>query len=236
MRDLVIAITGATKVFRVGAEDVHALRGVDLLVERGESLAIVGPSGSGKSTLMNIIGCLDTPTAGEYILDGARVADMDDDALADLRNKKVGFVFQSFNLLARQSALENVGVPLRYAGYTARARREAAAEALGRVGLGDRMDHRPEQLSGGQKQRVAIARALVTKPAIVLADEPTGALDQKTGAEILRLFQQLNAEGATVILVTHDGGVASSARRKVTIVDGHIVSDERKPAGAEVFG
>jgi putative ABC transport system ATP-binding protein len=184
---------------------------------------------------MNIIGCLDTPTAGEYILDGARVADMDDDALADLRNKKVGFVFQSFNLLARQSALENVGVPLRYAGYTTRARREAAAEALGRVGLGDRMDHRPEQLSGGQKQRVAIARALVTKPAIVLADEPTGALDQKTGAEILRLFQQLNAEGATVILVTHDAGVASSARRKVTIVDGHIVSDERKPAGAEVL-
>ncbi len=228
MADLVISIAGATKIFRVGSEEIHALRGVDLAVERGESLAIVGPSGSGKSTLMNLIGCLDTPTGGEYVLDGARVAELDDDALAELRNKKVGFVFQSFNLLPRQTALENVGVPLRYAGFSARERREASAVALGRVGLADRVDHRPEQLSGGQKQRVAIARALVTRPAIVLADEPTGALDQKTGAEILRLFQQLNDEGATVILVTHDEKVAASARRKVTIVDGKIVGDVRQ--------
>ena len=223
----VIRIIGATKVFLVGSEAIHALRGVDLTIERGESVAIVGPSGSGKSTLMNLIGCLDTPTSGSYALDGAQVLDMDDDALADLRNKKVGFVFQSFNLLPRQSALENVGVPLRYAGYSTSERRAASRAALGRVGLADRVDHRPEQLSGGQKQRVAIARALVTKPAILLADEPTGALDQKTGAEILALFQELNREGATVILVTHDATVAASARRKVTIVDGLIVKDER---------
>jgi len=228
MTDNVIEIVGATKVFKVGTEEIHALRGVDLTIERGESVAIVGPSGSGKSTLMNLIGCLDTPTGGSYALDGAHVLDMDDDALADLRNKKVGFVFQSFNLLPRQSALENVGVPLRYAGYSTSERRAASREALGRVGLADRVDHRPEQLSGGQKQRVAIARALVTKPAILLADEPTGALDQKTGAEILALFQELNREGATVILVTHDATVAASARRKVTIVDGLIVGDERR--------
>src|SRR5687767_8673119 len=175
--DAVIDLIGATKVYELGAERVHALRGVDLTIERGELVAIFGPSGSGKSTLMNVIGCLDTPTAGTYRLDGVDVQELDDAALADLRNKKIGFVFQTFHLLPRQIALENVGLPLRYAGYSYRERREASRRALERVDLGDRMDHRPEQLSGGQKQRVAIARALVTNPAIVLADEPTGSLD-----------------------------------------------------------
>ncbi|MFO0727375.1 MAG: ABC transporter ATP-binding protein [Myxococcota bacterium] len=216
----------------VGQEEILALRGVDLAIDAGESVAIVGPSGSGKSTLMNLIGCLDTPTSGSYVLDGAEVGKQTDDALADLRNKKIGFVFQSFNLLPRQTALENVALPLRYSGSTAKERKAASLEALRRVDLADRVSHRPEQLSGGQKQRVAIARALVTQPSILLADEPTGALDQKTGSEILRLFQRLNDEGVTVILVTHDQGVAASTRRKVTIVDGRIVSDERLPGAA----
>ncbi len=228
----VIDIRGVTKRFMVGSEEILALRGVDLAIEGGESVAIVGPSGSGKSTLMNLIGCLDTPTSGHYALDGTEVSTLDDDALADLRNKKIGFVFQSFNLLPRQTALENVALPLRYSGFSSKERKQAGLEALARVDLADRVNHRPEQLSGGQKQRVAIARALVTKPSLLLADEPTGALDQKTGAEILRLFQRLNDEGVTVILVTHDQGVAASTRRKVTIVDGLIVTDERLPGAA----
>lgn len=228
----VIDIRGVTKRFMVGTEEILALRGVDLAIESGESVAIVGPSGSGKSTLMNLIGCLDTPTSGQYALDGTEVSSLNDDALADLRNKKIGFVFQSFNLLPRQTALENVALPLRYSGFSSKERKRAGLEALARVDLADRVNHRPEQLSGGQKQRVAIARALVTKPSLLLADEPTGALDQKTGAEILRLFQRLNDEGVTVILVTHDQGVAASTRRKVTIVDGRIVTDERLSGAA----
>jgi putative ABC transport system ATP-binding protein len=221
-----ITIERATKVFKVGSEEVHALRGVDLTIGRGEMVAIVGPSGSGKSTLMNVIGCLDTPTSGRYVLDGVDVKTLDDDGLAELRNKKIGFVFQSFNLLPRQSALENVALPLRYAGKSTSERREASRRALDRVDLTDRVTHRPDQLSGGQKQRVAIARALVTDPAIVLADEPTGALDQKTGGEILTLFRRLNADGVTIIIVTHDHAIAGSVPRRITIVDGVIVSDE----------
>lgn len=223
-----INIERATKVFTVGSEEVHALRGVDLTIDRGEMLAIVGPSGSGKSTLMNVIGCLDTPTAGRYVLDGVDVKTLDDDGLAGLRNKKIGFVFQSFNLLPRQTALDNVALPLRYAGMSSRDRKEASRRALDRVDLSDRVTHRPDQLSGGQKQRVAIARALVTDPALVLADEPTGALDQKTGGEILGLFRRLNADGVTIIIVTHDHEIAASVPRRITIVDGLIVKDERK--------
>jgi putative ABC transport system ATP-binding protein len=224
----VIELFGATKVYQVGEERIDALRGVDLVVDRGEAVAIVGPSGSGKSTLMNVIGCLDTPTSGRYLLDGVDTSALDDDDLAELRNKKIGFVFQSFNLLPRQTAMENVALPLRYSGMSARQRQEASKEALARVDLADRIEHRPDQLSGGQKQRVAIARALVTRPAILLADEPTGMLDQKTGAEILALFHRLNAEGTTLILVTHDQVVAKSARRRLVIVDGKIVEDERE--------
>jgi putative ABC transport system ATP-binding protein len=227
-----IKIERATKVFAVGSEQVHALRGVDLSIERGEMLAIVGPSGSGKSTLMNLIGCLDTPTSGRYVLDGVDVKTLDDDGLAHLRNKKIGFVFQTFNLLPRQTALENVALPLRYAGLSSRERKDASLRALGRVDLLDRVKHRPDQLSGGQKQRVAIARALVTDPAIVLADEPTGALDQRTGGEILSLFRRLNADGVTIVIVTHDHAIAGSVPRKITIVDGAIVSDERTEARA----
>jgi putative ABC transport system ATP-binding protein len=227
--DAVIELSRATKVYELGAEQVHALRGVDLSIERGELVAIIGPSGSGKSTLMNVIGCLDTPTAGIYRLDGVDVKDLDDAALADLRNKKIGFVFQTFNLLPRQIALENVALPLRYAGHSYRERREASRRALERVDLGDRMEHRPEQLSGGQKQRVAIARALVTNPAIILADEPTGSLDQKTGRDILDLFRRLNEEQqVTVVIVTHDPQIAASTNRIITIVDGKIVKDEAK--------
>ncbi|MCK6549664.1 ABC transporter ATP-binding protein [Myxococcota bacterium] len=223
-----IRIEGVTRTFTVGEEQVHALRGIDLVIEAGELVAIVGPSGSGKSTLMNLIGCLDTPSTGRYLLDGVDVRTLDDDGLAGLRNRKIGFVFQSFNLLPRQTAIDNVALPLRYGGYSAKERREASIRALQRVDLGDRMTHRPDQLSGGQKQRVAIARALVTKPSILLADEPTGALDQKTGAEILALFRRLNREeGVTVILVTHDHAIAASTRRRITIVDGLIQSDER---------
>jgi putative ABC transport system ATP-binding protein len=228
----VIDIQRVTRTFQVGTESVHALRGVDLRVEHGESVAIVGPSGSGKSTLMNVIGCLDSPTTGRYVLDGRDTSVLDDDALAALRNAKIGFVFQSFNLLPRQTAVDNVSLPLRYAGVPAAARRARSLEALARVDLSDRVEHRPDQLSGGQKQRVAIARALVTRPAILLADEPTGALDQRTGAEILRLFHRLNDEGVTVILVTHDLGVAASTRRRVTLVDGLIVGDVPQPGAA----
>lgn len=222
----VIELVGASRVYELGAERVHALKAVNLRIDQGELVAVVGPSGSGKSTLMNVIGCLDTPTAGRYRLDGEDVSGMDDTALADLRNRKIGFVFQSFNLLPRQTALDNVALPLRYGGFGLRERKRLSAAALARVDLADRVGHRPDQLSGGQKQRVAVARALVTSPALILADEPTGALDQKTGREIIGLFQRLNQESVTVVLVTHDPQVAAAARRVITIVDGEIVSDE----------
>ncbi len=226
MNPPVIELVGASRVYELGAERVHALKEVNLRIDQGELVAVVGPSGSGKSTLMNVIGCLDTPTAGRYRLDGEDVSGMDDTALADLRNRKIGFVFQSFNLLPRQTALDNVALPLRYGGFGLRERKRLSAAALARVDLADRVGHRPDQLSGGQKQRVAVARALVTSPALILADEPTGALDQKTGREIIGLFQRLNQESVTVVLVTHDPQVAAAARRVITIVDGEIVSDE----------
>jgi putative ABC transport system ATP-binding protein len=225
MADPVIQISGMARSFLLGNETVQALRGVDLSVERGEYLSIVGPSGSGKSTLMNLIGCLDTPTAGRYVLDGIEVQDLSDDTLAEIRNRKIGFVFQSFNLLPRASAVDNVALPLLYSGRSRKDRRDAAVAALRRVDLGSRLDHRPEQLSGGQRQRVAIARALVNRPAILLADEPTGNLDQRTGADIIHLFEQLNGDGVTVILVTHDQHLAERTRRRVEIIDGLISSD-----------
>jgi putative ABC transport system ATP-binding protein len=218
----VIDIIGMEREFKLGPTTVRALRGVDVRVDRGEYVAIVGPSGSGKTTLMNLIGCLDSPTRGHYHLDGQEVSALDDDELSAIRNEKIGFVFQTFNLLPRATALENVALPLVYAGASRSERREAARRALERVELGDRLDHRPDQLSGGQRQRVAIARALVNQPALLLADEPTGNLDQKTGAEIVRLFEQLNREGMTVVLVTHDGELAKRAHRRVRIVDGLI--------------
>jgi putative ABC transport system ATP-binding protein len=221
----VIDIHGLSRHFIMGSETVAALRGVDLAIYPGEYVAILGPSGSGKSTLMNLIGCLDTPTAGRYALDGSEVQDLPDDDLAEIRNRKIGFVFQSFNLMARATALDNVALPLLYSGLPRAERRRRAQEALVRVDLENRKDHRPDQLSGGQRQRVAIARALVNRPAILLADEPTGNLDQKTGAEIIRLFEQLNQTGVTVILVTHDPHVAERARRQVVIVDGQIDRD-----------
>jgi putative ABC transport system ATP-binding protein len=228
----VIALAGIERHFRLGSETVRALRGIDLVVERGEYVAIVGPSGSGKTTLMNIIGCLDTPTRGRYVLDGEEVSSLDDDALSEVRNRKIGFVFQTFNLLPRMTALDNVALPLVYAGVGRARRREAARRALERTALGNRVDHRPDQLSGGQRQRVAIARALVNQPALLLADEPTGNLDQKTGAEIVQLFEQLNREGVTVVLVTHDNDLARRARRQVRIVDGVVASDERTAVAA----
>ncbi|MBW1809620.1 MAG: ABC transporter ATP-binding protein [Deltaproteobacteria bacterium] len=222
-----INIDGITKVYRMGATEVHALRGVDLKVDEGDFISIVGPSGSGKSTLMNIIGCLDTPTAGKYELDGTLVSSMRDDALAAIRNRKIGFVFQTFNLLPRQTAAENVGLPLLYAGIGRRERKKMSIEALERVELAGRANHRPTELSGGERQRVAIARALVNNPAIILADEPTGNLDQKVGKEITNIFERLNSEaGVTIVLVTHDPEVAKLARRQVHIIDGSIVSDQ----------
>jgi putative ABC transport system ATP-binding protein len=214
------------KHYQMGAETVRALRGVDLRIDPNEYVAIMGPSGSGKSTLMNLIGCLDTPTSGEYILNGHRVAGMDDDALARVRNREIGFVFQTFNLLPRSTALENVELPLVYGGAGARERRERATEALRSVELGDRLDHRPNELSGGQRQRVAIARALVTRPSIILADEPTGNLDSRTSEEIMALFARLHGEGQTVIMVTHEPDIAAHADRVVTLRDGVISSDE----------
>jgi len=216
------------KLYRMGEEEVHALHGVDLGIARNEYVAIMGPSGSGKSTLMNIIGCLDTPTAGQYLLNGTDVSDMDANDLAEVRNQQIGFVFQTFNLLPRASALSNVELPLIYAGQSRRVRRQRAEEALARVGLTDRMKHRPSELSGGQRQRVAIARALINNPAILLADEPTGNLDSRTGEEIMALFAALHREGNTVILVTHEADIAAHAHRVVRILDGKIASDERR--------
>ena len=213
------------KHYEMGAEVVRALQGADLRIHRGEYVAIMGPSGSGKSTLMNLIGCLDSPTAGEYVLNGQKVAGMNDDELARVRNREIGFVFQTFNLLPRSTALENVELPLVYGGVGRKERRARAEEALVHVGLGDRMDHRPNELSGGQRQRVAIARALVTRPSIILADEPTGNLDSTTSEEIMGLFARLNAEGQTIIMVTHEADIAAHAARVVTLRDGRIESD-----------
>ncbi|HEX8691663.1 MAG TPA: ABC transporter ATP-binding protein [Longimicrobium sp.] len=213
------------KHYEMGAEVVRALQGADLRIFRGEYVAIMGPSGSGKSTLMNLIGCLDSPTAGEYVLNGQKVAGMNDDELARVRNREIGFVFQTFNLLPRSTALENVELPLVYGGVGRKERRARAEEALVHVGLGDRMDHRPNELSGGQRQRVAIARALVTRPSIILADEPTGNLDSTTSEEIMGLFARLNAEGQTIIMVTHEADIAAHAARVVTLRDGRIESD-----------
>ena len=222
MSDWVITAQNLTKVYKMGEVEVHALRGLSLQIERGEVISIMGPSGSGKSTLMNIIGCLDRPTSGEYILDGESVANLNDDQLASIRNRKVGFIFQSFNLLSRASALYNVELPMRYAGIT-RGRGERARQALESVGLGDRINHRPNELSGGQQQRVAIARALVNEPAILLADEPTGNLDTKSGEEIMHLLLNLNKDrGTTLIIVTHAPDVAAQTGRSIRIRDGAV--------------
>jgi putative ABC transport system ATP-binding protein len=222
---LVIDIEGVTKLYKMGTETIHALRGVQLRIRRNEYLAIMGPSGSGKSTLMNMLGCLDTPTAGRYEFAGKNVAAMVDDELADIRNREIGFVFQTFNLLPRSDALHNVELPLIYAGIGRTERLDRARRALENVGLGDRLHHRPNELSGGQRQRVAIARALVTRPSIILADEPTGNLDSKTGVEIMTLFEQLYAQGNTIIVVTHEEDIARHARRIVRLRDGLIESD-----------
>jgi putative ABC transport system ATP-binding protein len=215
------------RTYQMGDEELHALRDVSFEVEKGEYLAIIGPSGSGKSTLMNLIGCLDSPSQGQYWINGHLVSDMTDDELARIRNKEIGFVFQTFNLLARATALHNVELPLIYAGMRASDRHEKAMEALSSVELGDRVMHRPNELSGGQRQRVAIARALVNHPSILLADEPTGALDSKTSVEIMALFEKLHSEGNTIIVVTHEAEVAERAHRVITIRDGQIEKDER---------
>jgi putative ABC transport system ATP-binding protein len=222
MTEPVIIANDLHKIYQMGEVQVHALQGLSMQVARGEVVSIMGPSGSGKSTLMNILGCLDRPTRGEYILDGERVEDLNDDQLASIRNRKVGFVFQSFNLLSRTTALANVELPLRYAGM-AEGRRERAVEALQSVGLGDRVEHKPTELSGGQQQRVAIARALINNPAILMADEPTGNLDSKSGKEIMELILKLNRElGTTIIIVTHDPGVAAQTQRVIRLRDGKL--------------
>jgi putative ABC transport system ATP-binding protein len=224
----VIDVAGIRRQFLLGSEVVEALRGITLRIERGEYAAIIGPSGSGKSTLMNILGCLDTPSSGTYRLDGDEVQSLSDDALAEIRNRKIGFVFQTFNLMPRATAVDNVGLPLLYSGVSRRARRQAALAALDRVGLSSRTGHRPDQLSGGQRQRVAIARALVNRPVLLLADEPTGNLDQKTGGEIVSLFEQLHHDGVTVVLVTHDRSLAERTNRQIEVIDGQIADDRHK--------
>jgi len=221
-----IEVNDVTKIYRMGEVDVHALRGVSLRVEKGEFLSIMGASGSGKSTLMNVLGCLDSPTSGSYTLNGRDVSLLRDVQLAHIRSRELGFVFQQFNLLPRTTALRQVELPLIYGGVAPRERRKRAREALEQVGLGDRMGHRPDELSGGQQQRVAIARALVNQPSIILADEPTGNLDSKSGEEILRIFQQLNAQGITVMFVTHDPDIAACSRRIVRLRDGLVDKDE----------
>ena len=230
--DWVIVTRGLKREYDMGGEIVRALRGVDLAIRRNEYVAIMGPSGSGKSTLMNLIGCLDTPDAGEYWLNGQLVSDMSDDALARVRNKEIGFVFQTFNLLPRATALHNVELPLVYAGVPADERKRRAADALESVQLRDRMLHKPNELSGGQRQRVAIARALVNRPSILLADEPTGNLDSQTSEEIMRVFEELANHGQTVIMVTHEQDIAAHARRVVVLRDGLVASDDRREAFA----
>jgi len=224
-RDAVIVTRNLQRDYDIGGEVVHALRGVDLTIRQNEFVAIMGPSGSGKSTLMNLIGCLDSPTEGEYWLNGHRVSELEDDELARIRNREIGFVFQTFNLLPRASALHNVELPLIYAGLGSRERREQASEALKHVGLADRMQHRPNELSGGQRQRVAIARALVNRPSILLADEPTGNLDSGTSEEIMVLFEALFHEGQTILLVTHELEIAAHAHRQVHLKDGRVERD-----------
>jgi putative ABC transport system ATP-binding protein len=230
----IMRVADLWKTYGEGESMIHALRGVDLSIAQQDFVAIMGPSGSGKSTLMNILGCLDRPTRGNYELDGADVADVSSDRLAEIRNQTLGFVFQNYSLLARTTAVENVQLPLLYAGVPSRDLRKRAVEALERVGLGSRLDHRPNQLSGGQQQRVAIARAIVTRPKVILADEPTGNLDTKTSIEILALFQELAAEGITIVFVTHEADVAAHASRLVVVRDGKIVTDQRQvPVKAE---
>ncbi len=220
-----ISLNNITKTFHLGAQTVHALDGVDLSIEKNEYVALMGPSGSGKSTLMNILGCLDVPTTGTYILNGKDVSKMSEDELADVRNQEIGFVFQTFNLLPRTTALSNVALPLVYAGIGKKDRNKRAEETLNMVGLGDRMDHHPNQLSGGQRQRVAVARALINNPSIILADEPTGNLDSKTSADIMRLFSDIHKRGNTVILVTHEEDIALFAHRIIRLRDGKVESD-----------
>jgi putative ABC transport system ATP-binding protein len=227
-QDCIICTEDLWKTYQMGAEQVHALRGVNLRINRGEYVAIMGPSGSGKSTLMNLIGCLDTPTRGRYWLNGNLVSELDDDELARIRNKEIGFVFQTFNLLARATALHNVELPLIYSGTPADERIARAKGALQAVDLGERMNHKPNELSGGQRQRVAIARALVNNPSIILADEPTGNLDSQTGNEIMKLLEELHRRGNTIVLVTHEADIAEHAWRVVHIRDGVVASDERK--------
>ena len=234
MSDIIIKTEGIRKDYVLGAETVRAVRGVDLEIRTGEFVAIMGPSGSGKSTFMNLIGCLDTPTAGEYWLSGTRVKDLTDDELARIRNKSIGFVFQTFNLLPRATSLHNVELPLIYAGVRAKERRELARAKLELVGLGDRMDHKPPELSGGQRQRVAIARALINDPALLLADEPTGNLDSVTGEEIMDALAGLNEQGQTIVLVTHENNIAAYAKRQVHLKDGLVERDfVNQHAGAE---
>jgi putative ABC transport system ATP-binding protein len=225
MANPLIKITNIKRDFPLGNEIVYVLKGIDLEINKGEYVALMGPSGSGKSTLMNILGCLDTPTSGTYVLNGKHVSEMQDDELAGIRNKEIGFVFQTFNLMPRTTALDNVALPMVYAGHSKSERVERATEVLTQVGLNDRMDHKPNQLSGGQRQRVAVARALVNKPSIILADEPTGNLDSKTSVEIMNLFNEIHANGNTVILVTHEEDIASYAHRIIRLRDGLIESD-----------
>ena len=225
MANPLIKITNIKRNFPLGNEIVYVLKGIDLEINKGEYVALMGPSGSGKSTLMNILGCLDTPTSGTYVLNGKHVSEMQDDELAGIRNKEIGFVFQTFNLMPRTTALDNVALPMVYAGHSKSERVERATEVLTQVGLQDRMDHKPNQLSGGQRQRVAVARALVNKPSIILADEPTGNLDSKTSVEIMNLFNEIHANGNTVILVTHEEDIAAYAHRIIRLRDGLIESD-----------
>ena len=228
--NVIILTHKLTREYDMGSELVRALRGVSVQIHKNEYVAVMGPSGSGKSTLMNLIGCLDTPTSGEYWLNGQKVSDLVDDELARIRNKEIGFVFQTFNLLPRADALHNVELPLIYAGLSSRNRRERAAHALERVGLGDRMDHKPNELSGGQRQRVAIARALVNEPSILLADEPTGNLDSTTSSEIMNVFAQLHGQGQTVVMVTHEQDIAAHAARVITLRDGVVATDQARAA------